>query len=228
MNTNPQIQQNEKIYFIGEESSHYVKIGKTSKDVQSRLLQLQIGNPRRLHEIFHIERPVNFEYEKLFHRAFKNERKCGEWFSMEENTLNKLQEITSKNIPPEEEIEEIKKSFMKDELSKKGSIMKDGSQNKKCTENTARKLVELFVEGMSEYGPVIEFMGELKDEKFAEIRNFLDVSSLNVLHMANNLINKYGYAVTSKMMGGRNHRKRILILKQLSSDNERGPYITNT
>lgn len=63
------------IYFI--QANEYIKIG-YSKDPQTRLKELQTGNPIKLKLLFTI--PGSFEHEKSFHEIFHAQRAKGEWF----------------------------------------------------------------------------------------------------------------------------------------------------
>lgn len=70
------------VYIIGEPDSWHIKIG-VARNVTYRLSQLQIGNPRKLEELFsalcpnkHFAQQVEFRVHTMLHRN----RLIGEWF----------------------------------------------------------------------------------------------------------------------------------------------------
>ena len=72
------------IYFIKSESGH-VKIGHTDNDIESRLYMLQNGNPFKLTVLKTID--ADSLQETLIHRKFKKYRCEGEWFLLNQEIL---------------------------------------------------------------------------------------------------------------------------------------------
>ena len=78
------------VYFI--KSDRYLKVGK-AKDVESRMAELQVGNPVKLH-LFGIikcksERHA-FDMESRFHNWLKRHAHRGEWFNFNEAVKNRV------------------------------------------------------------------------------------------------------------------------------------------
>ena len=81
---------NNQIYFIVDEECRFVKIG-ISRNPESRVKDLQSGNPIRLEVAYHF--PGDGEGEKELHRYLKDYRTIGEWFRVKdelEEFLNSL------------------------------------------------------------------------------------------------------------------------------------------
>lgn len=74
------------VYLIGETGNDgRYKIGSTrAKKVETRLKQLQTGNPSELYikESFETDHP--FKLEKMLHNHFKSSQLTGEWFELSE------------------------------------------------------------------------------------------------------------------------------------------------
>ena len=69
------------VYFISDNHGH-IKIGKAN-DVESRLKELQTGNPYKLSTLLIVpvtSDNVAFDMECTIHRHFKNYQMEGEWF----------------------------------------------------------------------------------------------------------------------------------------------------
>lgn len=81
---NPEIKN--VIYFISDGDS--VKVGK-SKFPLNRIVELQVGNPRKLImlAIFPCIKREADEWEKTFHEWFKDKRIRGEWFSLTDEDI---------------------------------------------------------------------------------------------------------------------------------------------
>lgn len=69
------------VYFITD--GEFIKIG-VAKDAQSRLKELQTGNPKELFILKTIEYDDGEVYyqESMFHKKFARSRAVGEWFSI--------------------------------------------------------------------------------------------------------------------------------------------------
>src|SRR5208282_5545755 len=67
---------NKMVYFIQAEKSKLVKIGKTARDVNLRLREMQTGSADRLRLLTSL--PA--KNEKAFHERFSRDRVHGEWF----------------------------------------------------------------------------------------------------------------------------------------------------
>ena len=65
------------IYFIKEEGSNYVKIG-SSRTPETRLMDLQVSNPRKLKLLRMVD--AGKGAEAAFHKLFDQDRVRGEWF----------------------------------------------------------------------------------------------------------------------------------------------------
>lgn len=61
------------------------KIGRTNGPVESRVRQLQAGNPQKLELICVFPDPC--EIERMFHRLFHEKRTNGEWFSLDDHDV---------------------------------------------------------------------------------------------------------------------------------------------
>lgn len=72
------------VYILAEENSQYIKIGMTNQSVQSRLKNLQTGNPRRLQikRIYHCENMAALE-QKL-HNLLQDCHVILEWFVIDD------------------------------------------------------------------------------------------------------------------------------------------------
>lgn len=104
--------EDEIIYFVSEYPfSGAVKIGKTSTNVFNRLLTLQTGNFRKLVIRFMITRPKKYDYEKLFHKLFHSKHLLGEWFSIDEYMLHRINLIVQ-NKSPFDEINVLCEEFL--------------------------------------------------------------------------------------------------------------------
>lgn len=68
-----------RVYFVEEDERSAVKIGFSSKACHLRLIDLQVGNPRKLR----IARTFRgtFLLEQMTHRLLAKHRLCGEWFT---------------------------------------------------------------------------------------------------------------------------------------------------
>jgi len=81
-----------KVYFILDETSNAVKIGKAN-DIQQRISDLQTGNPNQLKLIYYIDCNSvehSFVTEKKYHRKFQHLHISGEWFKYEEKVFQKF------------------------------------------------------------------------------------------------------------------------------------------
>ena len=68
------------VYFIVPEDDEFMKIG-FAADVESRIAQLQTGNPRRLQLVAAVSGTLRLEQE--FHRIMRPYRTSGEWYKLE-------------------------------------------------------------------------------------------------------------------------------------------------
>lgn len=85
------------IYVIQTEDEKYLKVGVAS-DCDSRLKQLQTGNPQKLSIISTYGYESNeqaFQMEKIIHKKLKGKRMSGEWF--ENVTLSDIERIILAN-----------------------------------------------------------------------------------------------------------------------------------
>jgi len=76
-------------YVIRSGNSAYYKIGKTSRTVESRLRELQTGNPHPLKTI----KILRGDLEGYYHNKFRHKRVGGEWFKLTSRDLRSIKEI---------------------------------------------------------------------------------------------------------------------------------------
>jgi len=79
------------VYFILDEKSNAVKIGKAN-NINQRLQDLQTGNPNTLSVIYNIKcksEEHSFLTEKYYHKKFEHIRVNGEWFTYDEKLFEK-------------------------------------------------------------------------------------------------------------------------------------------
>lgn len=70
------------VYFIQQDEDHYFKIGKTKVSASRRLIENQVGNPKRLRIYGKIKcADVNADEIKLHHKYFMR-KQHGEWFNL--------------------------------------------------------------------------------------------------------------------------------------------------
>lgn len=74
---NPKTQRVDDLYLILDEDANHLKIGR-SKNVKSRLSQLQIANSHKLKLLYSIPKMGYLENE--IHHTFRNLKVKGEWF----------------------------------------------------------------------------------------------------------------------------------------------------
>lgn len=77
------------VYII--QCGKFYKVGRTNGSVQSRMRQLQAGNPIKLELICTLPDPEPSEIERIIHRAYKAQRTSGEWFRFEQQDIDSLQ-----------------------------------------------------------------------------------------------------------------------------------------
>jgi hypothetical protein len=76
------------VYFITD-GTNAVKIG-VAKDIQKRLVQIQVDNPRQLHVLYQIECVSErhaFDVENELHKTYGEYHLQGEWFSIKDKLL---------------------------------------------------------------------------------------------------------------------------------------------
>jgi hypothetical protein len=112
------------IYFIHDETSKAVKIGKAN-DPQKRLSMLQVGCSNKLAMLAMI--PGNQSEEIKFHRQFGHLKIRGEWFRAAPELLEFVQTIEAKKLGPFLELAELQPKLMAlYEEAKKHREMKGG------------------------------------------------------------------------------------------------------
>ena len=80
------------VYFILDEKSNAVKIGK-SNNIKERLLDLQTGNPNTLKVLRYVKcksEESSFHLEKQYHKKFEHLHMIGEWFNYDKCVFDKL------------------------------------------------------------------------------------------------------------------------------------------
>jgi hypothetical protein len=81
-----------KVYFILDSASNAVKIGKAN-NIDSRISDLQTGNPNPLELIHYIDcesEEQSFLLERKLHNKYKELRLVGEWFMYDESVFQEL------------------------------------------------------------------------------------------------------------------------------------------
>ena len=79
-----------KTYVIKSGNSHYYKIGKTSRSVESRRRELQTGNPHPLKVI----KVLSGDLEGYYHNKFSHKRVGGDWFKLSHGDIRSIRELT--------------------------------------------------------------------------------------------------------------------------------------
>lgn len=69
----------------------FYKIGQTNVRLQSRIDQLQMGNPFKVELVMAIRNPNYKALEKQFHQKFSHKRKRGEWFALEPSDFKEIE-----------------------------------------------------------------------------------------------------------------------------------------
>lgn len=69
------------VYFIRETGTQFFKIGATSDSIETRTVQLQVGNPRELKVFGFVECEEPMEKEKEIHNIWFDRHIRGDWFS---------------------------------------------------------------------------------------------------------------------------------------------------
>lgn len=70
------------VYLIKEADGDFYKIGHTTKNPETRLKELQTGNPRLLKLIATYQTDNYKHLERLLHETYKKNHYSGEWFIM--------------------------------------------------------------------------------------------------------------------------------------------------
>ena len=91
------------IYLIKAEETNLYKIGYTAGKAKDRLKSMQTGCPHKLSVVEEFEGCL--DKERSLHDTFSEYRKQGEWFELDNNTLDKVIEKMSKE--DEASIEDI-------------------------------------------------------------------------------------------------------------------------
>lgn len=76
------------MYFIADAEGEYIKIGYTTKDIHTRLAQIQTGNPKKLQLVGWMQ--GNRGTERLMQERFKMYHAHGEWFHYTSGMYDKL------------------------------------------------------------------------------------------------------------------------------------------
>ena len=78
-----------RTYVVQSGSSDYYKIGKTTRAVESRVKELQVGNP----ETLKIKKILHGDLEGYYHTKFANKRVNGEWFKLSKSDLKRIKQL---------------------------------------------------------------------------------------------------------------------------------------
>ena len=82
------------VYVVNINETNKYKIGFT-KNLKARLQAFRTAIPFKLNLIHYVETKHYVSLEKLIHSQFKNYRRKGEWFELNENELAELEEVFS-------------------------------------------------------------------------------------------------------------------------------------
>ena len=83
------------VYIIKCQNTNFYKIG-VSDNIEDRLKSLQTANPRKLILVSGFICKEPFKLEKIIHSQYKNERREGEWFEI--NDIPKLKEFMRNQV----------------------------------------------------------------------------------------------------------------------------------
>ena len=94
------------IYLVNAENTDLYKIGYTEGSVKGRVKALQTGCPHVLSVVEQCSGSI--AHEKHLHEFFEDNRKHGEWFEFDEETLEKVIDTMTSVTGVEKDIVEIK------------------------------------------------------------------------------------------------------------------------
>lgn len=80
------------------------------------------------------------------------------------------------------------------------------------------KIREIFKDGFVEYPTILEYVKSLHKKKIPQFARFKEPTTKSVMSMVDKLIRPYGLKSDSKQVGKGPTRKRIMLLKDISSD----------
>lgn len=104
------------IYLVKEEHG-LTKIGYSS-DIKQRFTSLRSGSPYEM-ELLHCKRIlIAEEIENALHKLFKDKRKRGEWFDLDDKDIEKIHILLDYNeelIPAEDELKETLSKTLSDD-----------------------------------------------------------------------------------------------------------------
>ena len=89
-------------YLVKAEETNLYKIGYTAGTTESRVKAMQTGCPHKLSIIKEVH--GSQEREKWLHEAFSENRRQGEWFEFDEETLEKVYDMMVAKRPKHNEI----------------------------------------------------------------------------------------------------------------------------
>lgn len=78
------------IYVFRTECGRFCKVGRTRKDPQTRLQQIQGGCPIKLNIVFYHKSEIASEVESSTIKKFSDHKTIGEWFSLSDIQFNDL------------------------------------------------------------------------------------------------------------------------------------------
>jgi len=71
-----------KVYLIGIPDEGIYKIGYTTRNIDKRIDEVQVGNPKKLELVETFETKHYLNLEKWMHRLYAPKRLEGEWFEL--------------------------------------------------------------------------------------------------------------------------------------------------
>ena len=97
------------IYLIKAEETNLYKIGYTAGATENRIKSMQTGCPYKLSIIEEINGTL--EKEKWLHKIYKKNRKQGEWFEFDKETLKKVCKKMVSRMPKDSDPERSTEAF---------------------------------------------------------------------------------------------------------------------
>lgn len=84
------------VYLICDPLTDTFKIGVTKRDLNSRLKEIQTGNPSEVFVMNSFESNYPYKLEKMLHRHFFAKKTLNEWFSLDVDDVLGFEEICKK------------------------------------------------------------------------------------------------------------------------------------
>jgi hypothetical protein len=198
------------IYIIregGKKKKNYFKIG-SSKDVvnshNQRIVNIQIGNPRKLFLLKKIYNENSFKLEHFLHQCIIEFHHRGEWFHLnQELLLNKLEEnidaFTNLNSTEINKIKSPLKSFSNSKIAKEA--------NQRSAEKR-RRLTDEWQKRINLKQEIIDAIKLLKKPTLERVSQLLNSRGLTTIRGSK--FNKNHVLVQIRKMGFKNLKTMII------------------